>query len=165
MHTKYLLMTGKHQESSYCYEVRPYRMQYYFSKWHQIYFCHQFLCAHNPSAINGLVQISTINKTLVHGNFWSLRVGWTQGGDLVTTISDNQFRTLVLLERSLFGLLVSWPEVAKEGFVTTWAWIPKTFFSRTRGPLGITSTRLSACRCVHEFLRGKIRFITKPQKN
>ena len=59
--------------------------------------------------------------------------------------------------------IVSWPEVAKEGFVTTRACIPKTFLSMSRGPLGITSTRLSACRCVHEFLRGKIRFITKPQ--
>ena len=60
--------------------------------------------------------------------------------------------------------IVSWPEGAKEGFVTTWTCIPKTFFSMSRGPLGITSTRLSTCRCVHVFLRGKIRFITKPQK-
>ena len=26
-------------------------------------------------------------------------------------------------------VLVSWPEVAKEGFVTTWACIPKTFLA------------------------------------
>ena len=55
--------------------------------------------------------------------------------------------------------------MAKEGFVTTLACIPKTFFSMSRGPLSITSTRLSAGRCVHEFLRGKIRFITKPPEN
>ena len=30
--------------------------------------------------------------------------GRHRGGALVTTMSDNQFRTLVLLERSLFGL-------------------------------------------------------------
>ena len=64
------------------------------------------ICAHNPSPINGRVQISTISKTLVHVFFWSLKVGWGRhmGGVLVTTMSDNQFRTLVLLERSLFGL-------------------------------------------------------------
>ena len=61
--------------------------------------------------------------------------------------------------------IVNWPEVAKEGFVTTWACIPKTYFSISWVPLGIISTQLSACRCVHQFLRGKIGFIAKPQKN
>ena len=40
------------------------------------------------------------------GIFVSLKVGCGRhkGGVLVTIMSDNQFRTLVLLERSLFGL-------------------------------------------------------------
>ena len=40
-------------------------------------------------------------QNLVHG---VLRWGRHRGGVLVTTMSDNQFRTLVLLERRLFGL-------------------------------------------------------------
>ena len=47
IHTKYLLMFGKHQESSYCDKARLTTSKYYFfSKWHQIYFCYQFLYAH-----------------------------------------------------------------------------------------------------------------------
>ena len=48
----------------------------HFSKSHKVYFCHQFLCAHNASSINRRVQILTVNKTYIHGNFLSLRVGW-----------------------------------------------------------------------------------------
>ena len=45
-------------------------------------------------------------QNLDSSDFFSLRLGWGRhrGGVLVTTMSDNQFRTLVLLERSLFGL-------------------------------------------------------------
>ena len=39
--------------------------------------------------------------------------------------------------------------------------VPKNFFSMSMRSLGITSTRLSACRCEHEILRDKIGFITK----
>ena len=68
----------KHQESGYCDEARL-TSNYYFSKWHQFHFCHLFLCAHNPSPVNGRVQILTINKTWIHGIFLEFKGGVDTG--------------------------------------------------------------------------------------
>ena len=66
------------------------------SKWHAGLLLSSVSMDTHPSPINGRVQILTVNILKFKGG-----VGHRGG---VTTTSDNQFRTLVLLERSLFGL-------------------------------------------------------------